>query len=267
MKKLISLLAFGMIAGCSAVKLPSKVEDCFLLYNVKTGQYEKTVGGARCEERFPPCSTFKVPLAVMSFDAGILRDENTSFLWDGVYRSLPNWNRDHTAFSWMQNSVVWYSQEVTKIMGPKKLKNYLEKFNYGNKDSSGSLTKSWLTPREREQGTIRISAFEQVDFMKKLWTNTLPASQKSIETTKKITFLENSKNGFILSGKTGSGMIGENMDRRLGWFVAHLEGNGKEYIAVYTFNDKKPSKKDAPFAGPEAKEKLKSLLAKEDLWQ
>jgi beta-lactamase class D len=267
MKKLISLLSLGIIAGCSAVKLPSKVEDCFLLYNVKTGQYEKSVGGARCEERFSPCSTFKVPLAVMSFDAGILRDENTSFLWDGRRRMLSVWNQDHSAKTWMQNSVVWYSQELTKIMGEKKLQSYMNKFEYGNKDSSGSLTTSWLTMKNRAESTIKISAYEQVDFLKKLWSGKLPVSQKAIDITKKITYLETSKNGFVLNGKTGSGQMGENMDRRLGWFVAHIEGNGKEYIAVYTFNDKKAAPKDAPYAGPEAKEKLKSLLAKEDLWQ
>ncbi len=265
MKKIITLLSLIALTGCSSIKLPSKTESCFLLYNVKTGEYEKTIGGARCEERHSPCSTFKIPLAVMSFDAVILRDENTSFLWDGRQRMLSVWNQDQSALSWMQNSVVWYSQEVTKIMGAKKLQSYMNKFNYGNKDSSGSLTTSWLTPKNEAEATIKISAYEQVDFMKKLWSGTLPVSKKSIDITKKITYLETSKNGFVLNGKTGSVSLGPNRDRRLGWFVAHIEGQGKEYIAVYTFNDKEHIK-DAGFGGPEAKEEMKKQLAKMKLW-
>ncbi len=260
------LLLSLLLISCSSVKIESNTDACFLLYNLKTNQYEKTVGGARCEERFAPCSTFKVPLAVMSFDAGILRDENTSFLWDGVMRStVPAWNQDHTAFSWMQNSVVWYSQELTKIMGAKKVQTYLNKFEYGNKDFTGSLTKAWLTPPEKKDSSIRISAYEQIDFLKKLWGGTLPASKKSMETAKKITYLETSKNGFTLHGKTGSGKIGESLELRLGWFVAHIEGNGKEYLAVYTFNDKKPIKNPS-FGGPASKEMMKKYLAAEDLW-
>ncbi len=266
MNRIIILILLISFISCSTnPKISKNTDACFLLYNLQTNEYEKVINGARCEERTAPCSTFKLPLAVMSFDAGILRDENTSFLWDGRQRFLPVWNKDHTAQSWIQNSVVWYSQEVTKIMGMKKLKTYMTKFDYGNKDVSGSLTTSWLTPKNKEEGTIRISAFEQISFLKKLWTNKLPASARAMTITQKISYLETSKNGFILSGKTGSGTIGENMDKRLGWFIAHVQGNGKEYLAVYTFNDKTPVK-DGAFGGPEAKEMLKSLLAKEKLW-
>lgn len=267
MEKIFFAIGLSFLSACSlAPKFGSQTDTCFLLYNLKTSQYEKVIGGARCEERYTPCSTFKVPLAVMSFDAGILRDENTSFLWDGVVRSkIPVWNQDHTAMSWMQNSVVWYSQELTKMMGKKKAQDYLKKFQYGNEDFSGSLTQAWLLPIDLSQSTIKISAYEQIEFMKKLWTGTLPAKKKALDITKKITYLETSKNGFTLHGKTGSGSLGAQRNLRLGWFIAHIEGQGKEYLAVYTFNDKTPSK-DLSYGGPLAKEEMKKILIKEKLW-
>lgn len=270
MKKILILVSLLAIGSCSAPILTQDKDICFLLYNMKTEKFEDVVGGARCDKRNSPCSTFKIPLALMSFDAKILRDENTLFLWDGQESNMvSSWNKDHTAASWMKESVIWYSQEVAKIMGKPKMQNYLNKFEYGNKDFSGDQEWAWLTPapfiRKKFAPSIQISAYEQIEFLKKLWTNKLPVSPHALEVTKKITYLETSKNGYTLHGKTGSGFIGENAEYGLGWFVAHVEGHGKEYLAVYTFNDLHPQKERA-FSGMISKESMKKILEKKDLW-
>ncbi len=122
-----------------------KLDGCFLLYDMKSKDYIEEFNSARCRQQTAPCSTFKVPLAVMAFDAGVLKDEQTKFKWDGKKRSILTWNQDQTASSWMKESVVWYSQIITKKMGRKKVQAYLDKFQYGNHDFSGDIATAWLT--------------------------------------------------------------------------------------------------------------------------
>lgn len=244
-------------------------DGCLLLYNLKTSKFEYVFGEQRCRLRTAPCSTFKIPLAVMAFDSKTLKDENSVQKWDGKPRMLEQWNKDHTAASWMKESVVWYSQALTRKMGRKKISNYLEKLDYGNKDFSGSLEEAWLTDAffldGKMKNSLKISAYEQITFLEKLWKAQLPVSSHAIETTKKITYLETSPNGVQMHGKTGSGFMGEKNNLRIGWFVAYLTKNGEEYLAVSTYNDKVPQK-NAGFGSALAKENLKKLLSSKGLW-
>ncbi len=73
------------------------MDGCFLLYNMKSGALENVIGDARCQERLSPCSTFKIPLAVMAFDAGILKDEAQVLKWDGIHNEREVANHDHDA--------------------------------------------------------------------------------------------------------------------------------------------------------------------------
>jgi beta-lactamase class D len=212
-------------------------EGCFILYDLKADKTAYRFNETRCARREPPCSTFKVALSLMAFDQGILKDETTTFRWDGVDRGNPNWNRDTSAADWIKNSVVWYSQRLTPQLGPKTIKDYLARFDYGNQDISGGLTKFWLG------SSLKISADEQLQFWERFWRGELPVSRHATDTTKKITFLETSPSGLTLSGKTGS-HISENDE--LGWFVGHLEGTKGEYIVIVNFTGPKSSAKEYP---------------------
>ena len=61
-------------------------DGCFLLYDLKANKIVQRFNEKRCAQRFAPCSTFKMPLALMAFDQGILKDETTTYQWDGVDR-------------------------------------------------------------------------------------------------------------------------------------------------------------------------------------
>ncbi|MDG0816073.1 penicillin-binding transpeptidase domain-containing protein [Bdellovibrio svalbardensis] len=255
--------AFNMLTDSFA-----DLEGCFLLFDMKLNDYVEEFNSPRCRQPTSPCSTFKVPLAVMAFDSGILKDEDSTFKWDGRKNTILAWNKDQTAKSWMQESVVWYSQRITQKLGRKKVQSYLDKFQYGNHDFSGGLTTAWLTggpvPHENPKSSVLISGYEQVDFMKKLWTSQLPASQAAMDLTRKITFLEMTPRGFKLSGKTGSGFMPPEFKQRLGWFVAHIEGKDQEFIAVATFNDKGAN--DSLSGGKQAKQILIEALKAHGLY-
>ena len=65
-----------------------------------------------------------------------------------------------TAF---QNSVVWYYQEVARRVGPEEMQHYLDAAGYGNRKVGSQVDLFWL------DGTLRISADEQVEFLKQLY--------------------------------------------------------------------------------------------------
>lgn len=266
MTKLI--LLFILVSCATKRNFPDK-NVCFLLYNLKTDKFEKEINPQFCKIQLPPASTFKVPLAVMSFDAGLLKDENTTLKWDGQKRFMDAWNKDHTARTWMRDSVVWFSQELSPKLGAEKMTDYLNKFEYGNRDMSGGIKHAWLTPSPASEGmknSLKISAYEQVNFLKNLWNQKLPVSQDAQIKTKSILAKEENPPHRELLGKTGSGFTGEEMNLRIGWYVAHLKSGMKEYIVVTNFTDTKEMPQPRNYGGPEAKELTKQILVEDDLF-
>lgn len=237
---------------------------CFLLLNLTTQKFEKEVGDA-CQERLPPCSTFKVPLSVMAFDSKVLKVEKKIYKWDGRKRMHESWNKNHDARSWMNESVVWFSQKITPKMGEKKFKKYLKHFIYVNQDISTGIKTAWLNSPGNKEGSLAVTSYEQADFMKKFWLNELPVSKRSMELIRQITFLETSPNGFKLSGKKGSNFYDEECKIQLGWFISHISNDEKEYILVTQISDLKPA--DSDKSGEfRAKAISKRMLEESGLW-
>jgi beta-lactamase class D len=234
-------------------------DGCFELYDLKENTLVARWNPDRCAHRTSPCSTFKVPLALMAFDAGVLLAESTSMKWDGKKRSRDVWNRDQTATTWMQNSVVWFSQRLTPMLGMDRVKAYLAGFDYGNEDMSGGLTIAWLS------SSLLISPDEQLTFWKRFWREDLPVSKHAFAVTKKITFVDKSASGWTLHGKTGSGGVdgsGPNGDASLwtiGWFVGHVSRGDREYLFVTSFTDPLGSSDSRP-AGVVARDLTKQIL-------
>lgn len=212
-------------------------EGCFLLYDLKANKVIYRFNEKRCASRFAPCSTFKVALSLMALDQGVLKDETTTFKWDGVDRRNPAWNRDTSAADWMRNSVVWYSQRITPQLGPETIKDYLARFDYGNRDISGGLTTFWLG------STLKISADEQLRFWERFWRGDLPVSRHAVDITKKIIPLETSASGMELSGKTGSHVTDK---EQLGWFIGHLAGPKGEYLVIVNYTGPATPTKEYP---------------------
>jgi beta-lactamase class D len=246
---------------------PNK-DVCVLVFDLKTSTFIEIVNRKRCEQRFPAASTFKIPLAVMSFDAKVLKDENSSLKWDGKKRFLDAWNADQTAKSWMTNSVVWFSQKLTPKIGLKRIHQYLVSFDYGNADMSGGLETAWLTPspfNEALVNSLKISGFEQAHFLKNLWREKLSTTPDSQIKAIKLLPEEISENGNKIYGKTGSGFVGEKFDLRIGWYVGYLEAKQDRYVVVANFTDKQ-NVAGATFGGAEAKLILKQILTERKLW-
>jgi len=212
-------------------------DGCFEVYDLKANKLIARYNPRYCATRATPASTFKVPLSLMAFDAGLLKDQSSAMKWDGVRRSRPEWNRNQTAASWMRLSVVWFSQRLTPKLGLARIKSYLAQFRYGNQDFSGGITKAWLG------SSLLVSPDEQLRFWKAFWREDLPVSKHAFAVTKKITYLKTSPTGWTLHGKTGSTAEVSDQGKLLrgsGWFVGHVGKGKRSYVFVTHYIDRGP---------------------------
>lgn len=233
---------------------------CFILFNNNTDKIIEQHDPFQCAEQVSPCSTFKVPLSVMAFDQNIIT-QKTIFKWDGKDKGMPQWNHNQTPYTWLRDSVVWVSQQITPQLGMRKIKYYLAKFDYGNQNFSGDpyknngLTHAWL------HSSLKISGDDQLNFMENLVNNTLPASLNAMKNTKQNMYLEKLPNGYTLYGKTGSWSDGKN---ELGWFIGYLQKAKQTYIVILNFSGLNNPKNTTP-GGTTAKNMVKKIIAKTKL--
>jgi beta-lactamase class D len=148
---------------------------------------------------------------------------------------------------WMGYSCIWYSQVLTSNLGMEKSQNYVDLFNYRNKDMSGGLTEAWM------ESSLKITPREQIFFLEKIINETLPVSAHSFAMTKKIVFLDEI-NDWKLYGKTGSGRhihADGTVEQELGsgWFIGCLEHNDRSIAFVLNLRDEM---KTEGFPGPRA---------------
>jgi len=203
---------------------PAWASTCTILADGETGAVFFRDGP--CEQRESPASSFKIPLALMGFDADILKDQH-----DPVWPYMPGYeaplashktNVDPTA--WLRDSVVWYSQKLTSQLGKKNFARYVEMFGYGNKDVSGDpgldngLTHAWLL------SSLSISAEEQIAFLYKMLKRQFPLSAKAYDMTFSIVPTYPMADGWTAHGKSGSGWQrghdgAIDRDRQQGWFI------------------------------------------------
>ena len=168
---------------------------------------------ARAAERFSPASTFKVPHALFALDAGVVRDEFQTFAWDGVERQIKSWNRDQDLRSSMRNSVVWLYQEFARAIGAERERAYLEKLDYGNRTVGDAVDVFWL------DGSLLISALEEVAFLRRLYRNELPFAVEHQRLVKDVMINEAGRD-WILRAKTG---WQARLERQIGWWVGWVE--------------------------------------------
>ena len=239
----LSLFA-AALAGVFAVSTPAQARDiCTLIADAATRTVLHQEGD--CETRVTPASTFKVALAVMAYDAGIITSAHEPKLpfkegyadWLGAA-----WRQDTDPTMWMVNSTVWYSQRLAEMLGAEKLTAYAQKFGYGNADFSGDpgkhngLERSWIS------SSLKISPLEQAGFVAALVDGKLPVSAAVMSGTMELVQQGGASEGWTLRGKTGSAfprMADGNFDRARGWgwYVGWAEKGDRKLVFVRLAQD------------------------------
>jgi beta-lactamase class D len=210
---------------------------CTLLAEASTGKILHQDG--ECDRAMPPASTFKIPISLMGYDSGFLKDETNPVLpfQEGYADWRKEWRTDIDPTTWMKESVVWYSQLITRSLGEEKFRAYVQAFDYGNEDVSGDkgknngLTRSWLS------SSLRISPAEQLAFLGKIVNRKLPVSQTAYEMTEAILGTYELPDGWTVRGKTGAGFSVNadgtpNRQRPFGWYVGWADKADRKIVFV-----------------------------------
>ena len=192
------------------------VRGTFVLFEPAKDRY-LVFNEARARSRYRPASTFKIANALIGLEVGSITDENEVFHWDGKPKLRASWERDQTLGSGMRESVVWMFQEVARRTGKQRMQEWLDKLDYGNTDMKGGIDLFWL------QGGLRISAMEQVEFLRKLSEGELAMTQRSQRLVRNALVVEK-KPAYTLYAKTGSSGAVENP---VSWWVGWIERKGK----------------------------------------
>lgn len=216
----------------------------FVLYDLNSDSWS-IHNNRQSKKRFSPCSTFKIINALIALDTGVARDETYVLGWDGTQYPIENWNRSHTLESAMENSVVWYFQELARQIGKMRMNLYMRRFKYGNRDITGGLDQFWLG------SSLKISAREQVAFLQRFYSGELPFSRRSMDIVKNMIVLEKT-DSYTLRGKTGT--EAKNGKSTLGWFVGWVERDENVYIFAANIKGKNSA------TGAAAKEITLSIL-------
>lgn len=193
-----------------------------------------------CITPITPASTFKIALALIGFDSGVLVDRHTPKLvfeagdpdWGG-----PAWRQDTDPAHWMTHSVVWYSQRITRALGSEAMSGYVDALDYGNGDFSGDsgldngLERAWIS------SSLKIAPRDQARFMLDLLDRRLPVTSAAVDNTLSIIEAFPAAEGWTFHGKTGSAYprladTSFDYNHGWGWFVGWAERDGRHLVFV-----------------------------------
>ncbi len=231
------VLSVVLTLSCVSAAQAQPETICTLLADAATGTVLREEGD--CHSRVTPASTFKLPLAVMAYDAGILTDTNAPVLsfrsgdpaWGGA-----KWTRDTDPANWMRYSVLWYSRRITHAMEADELSRYARSFGYGNADFTGDagfdngLDRAWIA------SSLKVSPREQAAFLRALVRDGLPVRSQAMEQARAIVQIRR-VGDWKIHGKTGTAYP-RRADRSLdyargwGWFVGWATNADRTVVFV-----------------------------------
>lgn len=190
----------------------------------------------RALERLSPASTFKIMNSIIALETGVIADQHEIIKWDGQKRDLEAWDQDQSLKSAFKYSCVWFYQELAKKISKETYLDYFNRLNYGNKLVGADVTTFWL----KDGGDLRISPYEQVEFIRRIYQQQLPIAERTYEILKDI-MLEETTDNYQVYSKTGAATknwIGH------GWYVGYVTTN--DQVWVFATNILLDGSKDLP---------------------
>jgi beta-lactamase class D len=201
-----------------------RIEGTIALFDSASGELSAS-DPSLAKRAFSPASTFKIAHTAIALELGILDNPESPMPWDGQYSWNPEWNRDHTLRTAMQNSCFPCFQRLARSIGPEREQEWLRRLDYGNRDASGKVDMFWVS------GKLRVTAIEQLDFLRRLDTGKLPISSRTLDIVREVIALDVGES-FVLYGKTGLSGPPES-DVEAGWFIGFVTLTGDTGKTVY----------------------------------
>ncbi|QUJ75095.1 class D beta-lactamase [Sulfitobacter albidus] len=222
---------------------PSRAgEICTLVVDAKTRAPILERGD--CTRRATPASTFKIPLALIGYELGVLQSAHAPRL--PFIEGTPDWGRQWRQPTdpahWMAYSVLWYSQAITPRLGAVNITDHLHAFGYGNADMSGDIAQSNGLERAWLSSSLQISPREQAGFLARLVTGDLPVRADTLRKTRAIVTHHATVQGWRIQGKTGAAFPRQDSGsfdyaRGFGWYVGWAENGADKVVFAHLRQD------------------------------
>lgn len=219
-KQIMILLGLAIIFSCSRSTPSINLESLFTKRGVAGTIVITTLDGKKLFQAYPeraktpflPASTFKIPNSLIALEEAAVSGPDEVFFWDGEVRFVEAWNQNHSMRTAFPVSCVWFYQDLARRIGNEKYLDYLKQFKYGNMMTGPDFTSFWL------DGELRITAEEQISFLKKLYKNDLPIKEENIELVKEFMIIEETDE-YTIRAKTGWAI---RTDGEHGWWVGYV---------------------------------------------
>lgn len=168
----------------------------------------------------PPASTFKVLLALVALETGVLRNADEIIAWDGrKYPDQPEWQADMALRQAMRTSSESYFRVLADRIGRDRLATWVTRVGYGNSRIGPKASRAW------HDGVLTVTAQQQLAFIDRVRRGDLPFAPATL-TAVKAAMLNREANGRRVYGKTGTSANG-NGQTGVGWWIGWEEGKGR----------------------------------------
>lgn len=186
----------------------------------RVGGIDRVIGGERVDARFVPASTFKIPNTLIGLETGVIPDASFTLPWDGQERAIAAWNQDHDLRGAIQESVVWWYQELARRVGHERMRELVRGMRFGNADigDDDAIDRFWL------EGPLAISPREQIEFLSRLTRGELPVSARSVAILREVISSE-ARGEVVVRWKTGTHQIEDGSGHA--WLVGWIEDGGE----------------------------------------
>jgi beta-lactamase class D len=217
---LTAIALSSCIAGKTVDSETNSVQDIFLSEGISGTFVAASLGGdtiyvhnaARSIERFSPASTFKIPNTLIALDSQIVESESSTFTWDGTDRGIEKWNKNQTLETAFKVSCVWCFQEIAREVGVEGYESALSRLDYGSQNLGKQIDSFWLN------GSLEISAVEQIAFLRKLYNYDLPFRREHVDILRQIMIVQTTQQ-HVIYAKTGWA----GTEPQVAWYVGFVE--------------------------------------------
>lgn len=205
----------------------NKVNGCFAIWDNAQNQFTIYNILRYRDSAYQPASTFKIFNSLAALSTGRIFSDTVVVPWDQRVRLLPNgdtahvWNKDMNMREAFEMSNVGFYQEMARRIGRDTMQMLLDSVKYGNHKIGNTVDSFWL------DNSLKITADEQLGFVKRLFFKQLPFQNREQEIVKHM-MLREKTDKYMLAYKTGWGTT-EN-GHQLGWMVGWIEENRHVYF-------------------------------------
>ena len=189
-------------------------------------------------EALQPCSTFKLPHALVALETGVISLERNR------KRCAPQeCHSDHGEIDLdgaIRESCLSYFRQTARAIGAARMAEGLASLRYPAVGNLEPLDGFWLS------GDLKITAEQQLAWIRRFYTEALPVQARHLEVVRAAT-RRTGTGDWLIQGKTGSSREG------FGWFTGQITRKGQVSWVVILLRGKGAS-------GLEAERRLRLLL-------